>query len=83
MLVVVNLLIHIKLLNHLEVIVHKIVQLNLFTNIYKEQFVYKIVKENMQILSQEMFVIKPVNIELIQMVLKYVWKIVQVQRHIM
>lgn len=83
MLVVVNLLIHIKLLNHLEVIVHKIVQLNLFTNIHKEQFVYKIVKENMQILSQEMFVIKPVNIELIQMVLKYVWKIVQVQRHIM
>lgn len=83
MLVVVNLLIHIKLLNHLEVIVHKIVQLNLFTNIHKEQFVYKIVKENMQILSQEMFVIKPVNIELIQMVLKYVWKIVQVQHHTM
>ena len=83
MLVVVNLLIHIKLLNHLDVIVHKIVQLNLFTNIHKEQFVYKIVKENMQILSQEMFVIKPVNIELIQMVLKYVWKIVQVQHHTM
>ena len=83
MLVVVNLLINIKLLNHLEVIVHKIVQLNLFTNIHKEQFVYKIVKENMQILSQEMFVIKPVNIELIQMVLKYVWKIVQVQHHTM
>ena len=83
MLVVVNLLIHIKLLNHLEVIVHKIVQLNLFINIHKEQFVYKIVKENMQILSQEMFVIKPVNIELIQMVLKYVWKIVQVQHHTM
>ena len=83
MLVVVNLLIHIKLLNHLEVIVHKIVQLNLFTNIHKEQFVYKIVKENMQILSQEMFVIKPVNIELIQMVLKYVCKIVQVQHHTM
>ena len=83
MLVVVNLLINIKLLNHLEVIVHKIVQLNLFINIHKEQFVYKIVKENMQILSQEMFVIKPVNIELIQMVLKYVWKIVQVRRHIM
>ena len=83
MLVVVNLLINIKLLNHLEVIVHKIVQLNLFINIHKEQFVYKIVKENMQILSQEMFVIKPVNIELIQMVLKYVWKIVQVQHHTM
>ena len=37
----------------------------------------------MQILSQEMFVIKLVNIELIQMVLKYVWKIVQVQHHTM
>ena len=59
----VNLHMFIRLQDHLEIIVFKIVQPKQFINMLKELYAYKIVKDNMQTQNLVIFVINNVNIE--------------------
>ena len=59
----VNLHMFIRLQDHLEIIVFKIVQPKQFINMLKELYAYKIVKNNMQTQNLVISVINNVNIE--------------------
>ena len=79
----VNLHMFIRLQDHLEIIVFKIVQPKQFINMLKELYAYKIVKDNMQTQNLVIFVINNVNIEQMITELNSVWVLVLLQHHIM
>ena len=62
----------IRLQDHLEIIVFKIVQPKQFINMLKELYVYRIVKDNMQTQNLVISVINNVSIEQMMMELNSV-----------